>query len=69
MIYLISVYKLATNLRAIRDINLDGAVNLLDVNPFVQALISEKYIVDADMNADGFVDILDVAPFVQKLGG
>ncbi|TWT43725.1 hypothetical protein RAS1_01240 [Phycisphaerae bacterium RAS1] len=55
------------------DLNCDGAVNILDVNPFVLALedavaYSEAHYCDpllADTNGDGNVNILDINPFVD----
>ena len=49
------------------DINCDGEVNLLDVGPFVDALISGRFEPKADINQDGTVDLLDVGPFVDLL--
>ena len=49
------------------DINCDGEVNLLDVAPFVDALISGMFEPKADINQDGTVDLLDVGPFVDLL--
>ena len=49
------------------DVNCDGEVNLLDVEPFVEALSSGEYEMKADINQDGVVDLLDVAPFVDLL--
>ena len=51
------------------DVNLDGAVNLLDVAPFVELLTNGKFQEGADINGDGVVDLLDVAPFVDLLDG
>ena len=51
------------------DVNLDGVVNLLDVQPFVDLLTSGGYQADADINQDGVVDLLDVLPFVDLLTG
>ncbi|MEM9412465.1 MAG: dockerin type I domain-containing protein [Planctomycetota bacterium] len=50
----------------IGDVNCDGVIDLLDVDPFVQA-IEGRYNDKADINQDGFVDLLDVAPFVDLL--
>ena len=50
------------------DVNCDGAINLLDVAPFVEA-ITGKYNFKADINQDGVVDLLDVQPFVDLLTG
>ena len=49
------------------DVNRDGAVDLLDVSPFVDAILSGEFIPEADINGDGTVDLLDVGPFVQLL--
>ena len=51
------------------DVNQDGAVNLLDVEPFVELLSNNEFQVEADINGDGFVNLLDVGPFVDLLGG
>ena len=51
----------------IGDINLDGEINLLDVQPFVELLTTGGFQIEADINGDGFVDLLDVQPFVQLL--
>ena len=51
------------------DVNNDGDVNLLDVEPFVQAILNSKFSCEADINCDGVVDLLDVAPFVLILIG
>ena len=51
------------------DVNLDGAVNLLDVGPFVELLNEGGFQCEADANGDGAVDLLDVASFVALLGG
>ena len=51
------------------DVNQDGAVDLLDVGPFVDLLISGEFQAEADTNQDGAVDLLDVGPFVDILTG
>lgn len=51
------------------DVNLDGQVNLLDVQPFVDLLTTGIFQAEADINQDGVVDLLDVAPFVDLLSG
>ena len=51
------------------DINCDGAVNLLDVAPFVDLLSTGGFSEKADINQDGAVDLLDVQPFVNLLSG
>jgi len=54
---------------AIGDVNMDGAVDLLDVAPFVDAITMGAMICEADVNEDGSVDLLDVSPFVTLLTG
>lgn len=51
------------------DVNQDGAIDLLDVTPFVDAITVGSAQCEADVNADGSVDLLDVAPFVELLTG
>jgi phospholipase/lecithinase/hemolysin len=51
------------------DVNLDGDVNGLDVNPFVDVLLSGPYQPEADMNEDQVVNGLDVDPFVAAVVG
>lgn len=51
------------------DVNMDGAVNLLDVDPFIALLSSGQYQAEADINQDGVVNLLDVAPFIGVLAG
>ena len=51
------------------DVNGDGCVDLLDVQPFVDALSSGQYVELADINMDGTLDLLDVEPFVNLLAG
>jgi hypothetical protein len=52
------------------DVNMDGVVNGLDVDPFVDVLLKGPYQAEADMNEDQVVNGLDVDPFVAAvLGG
>lgn len=51
------------------DINMDKVVNLLDVQPFVDVLISMEYLPQADLNSDGILDLRDVDPFIELLTG
>ncbi len=50
------------------DVNLDGVVNLLDVEPFVALLTSGEFQAEADINMDGVVNLQDIQPFVKLLG-
>ena len=51
------------------DVNCDGEVNLLDVQPFVDLLGANEFSSKADINEDGEVNLLDVGPFVMILSG
>ena len=51
------------------DVNCDGAVNLLDVGPFVDLISDGEFLAKADINGDGTVNLLDVGPFVALLSG
>ena len=51
------------------DVNMDGSVDLLDVDPFVAAVLGGEFICEADANEDGVVDLLDVDPFVALILG
>lgn len=49
------------------DANLDGVLDLLDVNAFVNLLINGDFLDEADINRDGVVNLLDVNPFVELI--
>ena len=51
------------------DLNGDGAINLLDVAPFIDALNSGTFSCEADINGDGTVNLLDVSGFIDLLAG
>ncbi|MEM9410168.1 MAG: FG-GAP-like repeat-containing protein [Planctomycetota bacterium] len=51
------------------DINMDGRVDLLDIDPFVNLLRSGSYAEEADVNMDGAVNLLDIAPFFELFPG
>ena len=51
------------------DINDDGTVNGLDVDPFVDVLLNGSYQIEADMNGDLAINGLDVDPFVTAVVG
>ena len=51
------------------DVNLDGDVNGLDVDPFVGLVTTGDFQAEGDMNEDGQVNGLDVDPFVAKVVG
>lgn len=51
------------------DVNRDGVISLLDVDPFVGLLTSGQYLIEADINEDGIVNLMDVALFIDLLNG
>ena len=51
------------------DVNRDGEVNLLDIDPFIEILSGGLYSVEADVNEDGTVNLLDVDIFILILSG
>ena len=53
----------------IGDVNLDGKVNLEDVDPFVAALSVGSTQCEADIDGDGMATLEDVDPFVALLAG
>ena len=51
------------------DVDENGTVDLLDIQPFVTLITEGSFSCSADLNMDGSVDLLDVAPFVELLLG
>lgn len=51
------------------DVDCDGAVTLLDVQPFIDLISNGEFSAKGDINGDGVVDLLDVAGFVDLLSG
>ena len=51
------------------DVNLDGAVNLLDIEPFIALISTGDFQVEADCNEDGAVNLLDIEPLIALIGG
>ena len=49
------------------DVNNDGAVNFLDISPFISLLASGDFLGQADTNGDGTVNFLDIGPFISLL--
>lgn len=49
------------------DVNHDGAVNFLDIAPFIAYLTSGQYLREADVNQSGGVNFGDIAPFIVAL--
>ncbi len=49
------------------DVNQDEVIDMQDVGPFVEAIISGEFQIEADVNCDGVVTLLDVQPFVELL--
>ena len=51
------------------DVNMDGEVNLLDVEPLIDAISNGAFQDEADVNGDGVVNLLDIEPFVALVSG
>ena len=51
------------------DLNLDGTVNLLDIDAFVDLLSSGGFQAEGDTNLDGAVNLLDIGPFIEIIIG
>ena len=51
------------------DVDLNGAVNFLDITPFIAILSAGVYQAEADCNMDGAVTFSDIAPFIEFLLG
>ena len=51
------------------DVSLDGAVDFLDVSPFISSLSSGDFQNEADIDRNGVVDFLDISPFIGLLSG
>lgn len=51
------------------DVNLDGAVNFLDIAPFIGLLTNATFQCEGDTNEDSVVSFLDIAPFIDILAG
>ena len=49
------------------DLNQDGLINLLDIEPFVTLLTNGDFQAEADINQDGLVNLLDIEGFVDLL--
>jgi hypothetical protein len=49
------------------DVNLDSAVDFLDITPFISVLSSGGFQDEADVNENGTVDFLDISPFIDLL--
>ena len=66
---LLGDFFVGTPMTKLGDVNQDGEVNLLDVQPFVAVLTSGNFLLEADVNEDGEVNLLDVSGFVDLLTG
>ena len=49
------------------DVNQDGAVNFLDISPFIGYLSSGLYLEEADIDQNNTVNFLDISPFISLL--
>jgi hypothetical protein len=63
------IWRAEADLVYVGDVNLDGEVNGLDVDPFVGLVTGGDYQAEGDMNEDGEVNGLDVDSFVAAVVG
>lgn len=49
------------------DVNRDGAVNFLDITPFIAILSAGGFQAEADIDQNGEVNFLDISPFIGIL--
>ena len=49
------------------DANQDGAVDFLDISPFIALLSNGDFLAEADIDGSGVVDFLDIGPFIALL--
>ncbi len=49
------------------DVDRNGVVGFLDINPFIVLLSGGGYQLEADVNQDGVVNFLDISPFILEL--
>ena len=62
-------YELSGVVVVTGDVNCDGAVDFLDIAPFINLLATNGFSPKADINGDGLVNFLDIAPFINLLAG
>ena len=51
------------------DVDLNGSVEFLDIQPFINVLSSNGFQCEADIDEDGMVTFLDIQPFIEILSG
>jgi len=49
------------------DVDLDGTVTFLDIQPFIEVLSGGTFQAEADCDCDGDIDFLDIQPFIEIL--
>ena len=51
------------------DVNLDGTVDFVDIQPFIDALSGATNQPEADVDCNGMVEFFDIQPFIDILAG
>ena len=51
------------------DVNMDGAVDFFDIQPFIDILSAQAFQLEADIDGNGVVDFFDIQPFIDILSG
>ena len=60
-------FRISSEPTLLGDVNRDGAVNFLDISPFIALFAIGEFQAEADTNGDGEVDFLDIVPFISLL--
>jgi CSLREA domain-containing protein len=63
----IGAFEYGSSAFLLGDVNQSGAVDFLDISPFIAVLSSGEFLDEADINRDGTVDFLDISPFITVL--
>ena len=64
-----NVFAEVSNTVLYGDVDLNGAVDFLDIVPFIAILSADEYQAEADVNEDGAVTFFDIVPFIEILVG
>ena len=49
------------------DVSLDGVVDFFDIQPFIDVLLGDAYLTEADIDQNAVVDFFDIQPFIDIL--
>jgi len=58
-----------TTMTLLGDVDINGEVDFLDIDPFIDLLSTGGFVPEADVNQDGAVNFEDIGPFIAILSG